>query len=215
MMAVGKEKILVVDDHALLRRGVMQVLAEDFAQATILESGTGQEALDLIRDQEMDAIVLDINLPDKNGVEVLKEMMQMHPTVPVLVLSMYAEEQYGLRVLKAGASGFLSKESAPEELVTAIKKILKGGKYVSASFAEHLANDLVNDTPTVLHKKLSDRELEVLCFIARGRKVSQISQELALSVKTISTYRGRLLEKLRLETTAELIRYALDHHLVV
>ncbi len=213
-MDVGKVKILVVDDHALLRRGLIQVLAEDFDQATIIESSTGQEALDLIRNQEMDAIVLDINLPDKNGVEVLKEIKQMYPTLPVLILSLYAEEQYGLRVLKAGASGFLTKESAPEELVTAIKKVLSGGKYVSASFAEHLANDLIDETPNALHEILSDRELEVLCLIARGKKVSQISNELALSVKTVSTYRGRLLEKLRLKTTAELIRYALDHHLV-
>lgn len=206
--------VLVVDDHAVVRKGLKQVLAEEFSDATIIEIGTGQGALEAVCSKKIDAIVLDLNLPDKHGLEILKEIKSTKPDLPVIVLSLYSEEQYGFRVLRAGGSGFLNKETAPEELVSALKKVLMGGTYVTPSLAEHLASGLSIKSPTALYQTLSDRELEVLCLIAKGKTATQISDELSLSVKTISTYRSRLLEKLKRDTTAELIRYAVDHHLV-
>ena len=207
-------RILIADDHAIVRHGLKQILAEEFDQAVIHETGTGQGVLDTVKSAELDVVILDLNLPDKPGLDVLKEVKALHPPLPVVILSFHPEEQYALRALKAGASGYLTKESAPEELISALRKILAGGTYVSATLAEHLAGTLSGEAPGQTYHSLSDRELQVLCLIARGKTVAEIADNLSLSIKTVSTYRARLLEKLRLDTTAELIRYALDNRLV-
>lgn len=207
-------KILLGDDHTIVRRGLRQVLTEEFGQVAIGEVGSGHAVVDAVREQEWDVVVLDINLPDKNGVEVLKEVKGLRPSILVVMLTMHPEEQYAMRTLKAGAAGYLTKESAPEELITAIRKVLRGGKYVSASLAERLASELAAGTEAALHQKLSDREYQVLLGIARGNTVTETAEALSLSVKTISTYRARLLKKMKLQTTVELVRYALAHRLV-
>ncbi len=206
--------VLVADDHAVVRRGLRQVIAEECDGAVVEEASTGQGVLDAVRRQDWAVVVLDINLPDKNGLEVLKDLKAMRPALPVLILSHHAEAEYAARAFKAGAAGYLTKESASEELAAAIRKVLAGGRYVSPSFAEQLAGHLTGEIDTLPHHALSDREHLVLCQIARGKAVSQIADELALSVKTISAYRARLLEKLHLANNAELMRYALDQRLV-
>jgi DNA-binding NarL/FixJ family response regulator len=206
-------KILLADDHAIMRKGLKDVLVEGLGQVEVGEAATGQEAVEAVRKQAWDAVVLDINLPDKNGIEVLKEMKALRPALPVVVLSLHPEDQYAVRMLKAGAAGYLTKEGAPEQLVAAVRKALAGGKYVSAALAEQLAAGIGTPSAEPL-ATLSDRELEVLCLIAGGKTPTQIADTMSLSVKTVSTYRARLLEKLHLRTTAELIRYALEHKLV-
>lgn len=206
--------ILVADDHAVVRRGLQQMIAEEFELATVSETANGQGVLDRVRSQDIDLLVLDLNLPDKPGLEVLKEVKLLCPTLPVIILSLHPEEQYAIRALKAGAAGYLTKETAPEELLAALRKVLAGGKYVSARFAEYLAGNLAGDNATPALETLSDRELEVLCLIGQGKPPTEIANHLSLSVKTISTYRARILEKLGFNTTAELIRYAIDHNLV-
>ncbi len=206
-------RILVADDHAIVRQGLKQVLVEEYSEAQIGEASTGQETLHAIQTQTWDVLILDIHFPDKNGLEILKEVKVFQPALPVVVLSLYPEDHYGIRVLKAGGSAYLTKESAPEELVSAIKKVLAGGRYVSPAMAEQLAVNLSPDGHGPLHQALSDREIEVLGHLATGKTVTDIADILALSVKTISTYRSRLLAKLRLKTTGDLIRYALDNNM--
>lgn len=206
--------ILVADDHSVVRRGLRQVIAEECDGVVVEEASTGQGVLDAVRRQDWAVVVLDINLPDKNGLEVLKDLKAMRPALPVLILSHHAESEYAARAFKAGAAGYLTKESASEELAVAIRKVLAGGRYISPAFAEHLAGHLTGELGALLHHALSDREHLVLCQIARGKAVSQIADELALSVKTVSTYRTRLLEKLHLANNAELMRYAFAHRLV-
>ena len=205
---------LIVDDHAVVRRGLRQVVVEECDGAVVEEVSTGQAALDAVRLGDWALVILDINLPDKNGLEVLKDLQALRPALPVLILSHHAEEQYAARAFKAGAAGYLTKDSAAKELSTAIRKVMAGGRYVSSSFAERLAGHLTGDVSAAAHEALSDREHLVLCEMARGKTVSQIADELALSVKTVSTYRTRLLEKLGLANNAELMRHALDHRLV-
>jgi DNA-binding NarL/FixJ family response regulator len=206
--------ILVADDHTVVRRGLRQVIADECDGVMVEEASTGQGVLDAVQRQDWSVVILDINLPDKNGLEVLKELKAMRPQLPVLVLSHHAEAQYAARAFKAGAAGYLTKESASEELAIAIRKVRAGGRYVSPSFAEQMAGHLTGELDTLLHHALSDREHLVLCQMAQGKAVSQIADELALSVKTVSTYRARLLEKLQLTNNAELMRYALDQRLV-
>ena len=206
-------RILIADDHAIVRQGLKQVLLEEFQQATIVEASTGQGVLDMVQVQPWNILILDIHLPDKNGVEVLKEVKMVKPDLPVVVLSLSPEDQYGIRVLRAGGSGYLTKESAPEELVTAVKKVIGGGRYVSSNLAEQLAASIAPQANGPSHQSLSDRELEVLEYLGSGKTVTDIADTLALSVKTVSTYRSRLLEKLHLKTTADLIRYAYEHGL--
>lgn len=206
-------RILIADDHPLVRQGLKQTIRDDFGDATVREVSTGSEVLDAVQKDQWDVIILDLNLPDRNGLEVLKTIKEVRPDLPVVVLSMYPEEQYGVRVLKAGAAGYVTKESAPDELGKALKKALHGGRYVSPTLAEHLAGDLGLDASHPAHAALSDRELEVLRLLARGKTVSNIADQIALSVKTVSTYRARILEKLNLKTTGDIIRYAVDHHL--
>ena len=207
-------QILIVDDHAILRRGLKEILEREFRDVSIAEAGTAEEALTQLDSENWDLVILDITMPGRSGVDVLRHLKALRPKLPVLVLSMHPEDQYGKRMLKAGASGYMNKESAPEELIKAVRKLLSGGRYVSPTLAETLAVDLGRDDGTPAHERLSDREFEVLRKMASGKTVGQIAQELHLSVPTVSTYRARLLEKMGMSNTAELIRNALSHHLV-
>jgi len=207
-------RVVVVDDHAVVREGLKRIISENPGMAVTGEAGDGHEALKLIRGGACDVVLLDITMPNKSGLDVLKELHTEVPRLPVLVLSMHSEDQYAVRVLRAGAAGYLTKESAPAKLVQAIRKVVRGGKYVSPSLAEKLVSDLGTDTERPPHEVLSDREYQVLCLIASGKTVSEIGAELALSVKTISTYRVRILEKLRMKNNAEITRYAIKERLV-
>ena len=207
-------KILIADDHAVVRKGLKQILAETPDMSVTEEAKNGNDVIAKVNQKEYDVIVLDISMPGKSGLEVLKELKSIKPKLPILVLSMHPEEQYAIRVLKAGAAGYITKESAPDELVAAIRKVSSGGRYITSSLAEKLAFDLVSDSSTSPHKKLSNREYTVMCMIATGKTVNEIAKELYLSVKTISTYRSRILDKMRMKTTAQLIRYAIKNKLV-
>jgi DNA-binding NarL/FixJ family response regulator len=208
-------KILIADDHAVVRRGLQQIMADAFAEIKVGEATTAEEALDSVRQEDWDVVVLDISMPGRSGLDALKEIKKDRPNLPVLVLSIHPEDQFATRVLKAGASGYMTKETAPDELVNAINKVLAGGKYVSEALAERLALDLEREAEGIpLHQRLSDREYEVLLLIASGHTISEIADKLALSVKTISTYRTRILEKTSLKSNADLIRYAISHGLV-
>ncbi|UCG52854.1 MAG: response regulator transcription factor [Candidatus Latescibacterota bacterium] len=208
-------KILIADDHAVVRRGLQQIMADAFADIKVGEATTAEEALESVRQEDWDVVVLDISMPGRSGLDALKEIKKDRPSLPVLVLSIHPEDQFATRVLKAGASGYMTKETAPGELVNAINKVLAGGKYVSEALAEKLALDLEREAEGIpLHQRLSDREYEVLLLIASGHTISEIADKLALSVKTISTYRTRILEKTNLKSNADLIRYAIGHGLV-
>ena len=207
-------RILIVDDHAILLRGLKEILEREFRDVSIGGAGTAEQALTQLDAENWDLVILDITMPGRSGVDILGNLKALRPKLPVLVLSMHPEDQYGKRVLKAGASGYMNKESAPEELIKAVRKLLSGGRYVSPTLAETLAVDLGRDDGTPAHERLSDREFEVLRKMASGKTVGQIAQELHLSVPTVSTYRARILEKMGMSTNAELIRYALSHHLV-
>ena len=207
-------KILIADDHAVVRRGLKQILAEEPNMAVFGEACNAQEVLKNVREQNWDIVILDITMPDRSGLEVLKELKNIRPKLPVLILSIHPEEQYAVRVLKAGAAGYMTKESAPEELVKAVRKVIRGGKYISPSLAEKLAFDLEVDLEKPLHEALSNREYQVMCMIASGKTVKEIAKELYLSVKTISTHRARILGKMKMKTNAELTHYAIKNRLV-
>lgn len=207
-------KILIADDHPIVRQGLRQILGTEPDVGSVGEAETAQKVLELVRKQRWDVVVLDITMPGRSGLDVLKELRHERPKLPVLVLSAHPEDQYAVRVLKAGAAGYMTKEKAPEELIKAIRKVLGGGKYVSESLAEKLAFDLETDTEKPLHKTLSDREYQVMLMIASGKTATQISQKLYLSVKTVSTYRARILEKMGMKSNAELMRYAIENRLI-
>jgi DNA-binding NarL/FixJ family response regulator len=207
-------KVCVVDDHAVVREGLKRIISENPGMAVTAEAGDGHEALKVIKEEPCDVVLLDITMPSKSGLDILKQLHTEAPKLPVLVLSMHAEDQYAVRVLRAGAAGYLTKESAPAKLVQAIRKVVRGGKYVSSTLAEKLVYDLDGDSSKAPHEVLSDREYQVLCMIASGKTVTEIGEELALSVKTISTYRVRILEKLNMKNNAELTRYAIKEGLV-
>ena len=207
-------KILIADDHPIVRQGLKQILSEEFEIEALGEAQNSQEVLELVRKKDWDIVVLDITMPGRGGIEVLKELKTQKPKLPVLILSMHPEDQYAVRVLKAGAAGYLTKESVQDELVKAIKKILGGGKYVSPSLAEKMAFDLETKTEKPLHETLSDREYQVMLLIGLGKTVSQIAEKLSLSVKTIDTYRTRILEKMKMKTNAELMHYVIKNKLV-
>jgi two-component system, NarL family, invasion response regulator UvrY len=205
-------KILVVDDHAIFSDGLKRILSEEFEAATFGEAGNATEALEQIWKQKWDLILLDIAMHGRTGLDVLKEIRSSGSRIPVLILSAHPEEQYAVRVLKAGAAGYMTKESASRELCQAVRKLLNGGKYISAGVAEHLATEIQsrgNDP----HESLSNREYQVMLLIAAGRVPKEIGQELSLSTKTISTYRSRILEKLKLRNNAEIMRYVVDRKL--
>ena len=207
-------RVLVCDDHPIVRRGLREILEQAGAPVTVGEAASAAEGLALARKQSWDTVVLDITMPGRSGLELLKELKSERPRVPVLVLSVHPAEQYAVRVLRAGASGYLTKESAPEELLTAIRHIVRGGRYISPSVGETLADDLGRPAEHLPHHGLSDREFEIMRRLASGKRVSEIADQLHLSVKTVSTYRARVLRKLNLRTTAEIMRYALKHGLV-
>lgn len=206
-------KCLIVDDHPLTRKGIVDLLNESGLCDVLLEATSAGIAMALIRQQPLDLILLDVSLPDKHGIEVLKEIKLLRPTLPVLIVSAYPEREFALRAIKAGASGYFSKDRPFTELVVAVKEALAGRRYITPSLADHLADLLDLKQPRALHEHLSDRETEVLRLLGQGKTITIIADEMALSVKTISTYRGRLLEKLKLSTTGDLVRYANTHHL--
>ena len=206
--------VVVVDDHAVVREGIKRIVSESGGMTVSGEASDGHEAIRVIKNQPCDVVLLDITMPNKSGLDVLKELHAASPRLPVLVLSMHPEDQYAVRVLRAGAAGYVTKDSAPAKLVQAIRKVVRGGKYVSPSLAEKLVYDLGTDTAKPVHEILSDREYQVLCMIASGKTVTEVAQELALSVKTISTYRVRILDKLQMKNNAELTRYAIKQGLV-
>jgi two-component system, NarL family, invasion response regulator UvrY len=207
-------KILITDDHAVLRRGLRQIIEDGFGKVQFGEAANASEAIAQVAKEAWDLVVLDITMPGRTGLEALKEIKTLRPNLRVLVLSVHSEDQFAVRVLKAGASGFLNKDSAPEELVKALRKVLAGGRYVSNSLAEKLAGTLDKKGGEFPHQQLSDREFQVLRMIGSGKTVSEIAEELSLSVKTVSTYRARILEKMNLSTNAELTRYSFAHKLV-
>jgi two-component system, NarL family, invasion response regulator UvrY len=207
-------RILLADDHAVVRQGVKQIIAEEFSHATFGEAQNVQGLLELVNSQGWDIVILDLAMPGGNGLEALKQIKHDHAQLPVLILSMFPEDQYAVRTIIAGASGYLNKESAPEELVLAIRKVLSGGKYITPPVADELVLHALHEDDQPLYKHLSDREYQVLCLIATGKEVKEISAELALSVKTISTYRTRLLVKMGMKTNADLTYYAIRNGLV-
>ena len=207
-------KVLIADDHPIVRQGLRQILSETADMAVVGEAVNAQEALDQVRVGGWDVLVLDITLPDRSGFDILKELKHVQPHLPVLMLSIHAEEQFAVRVLKAGASGYLTKENAPAELVKAIRKVVSGGRYISPSLAETLAFGLDTTTDRPRHETLSDREFQVMQLMASGKTLTEIAEELSLSTKTVSTYRTRLLQKMNLETNAEIIRYAIENRLI-
>ncbi len=207
-------RILIADDHAVVRQGLKQILAEAFSRASFGEAADSQQVLERVWKEHWDIVILDLTMPGRSGLEVLKEIKQARPALPVLMLSMHPEDQFAVRLLKAGAAGYMTKESAPEALIGAVRKAIAGGRYVSPALAEKLASFLVQDPQLAPHENLSDREFLILRLIANGKSVSNIAQELSLSVKTVSTYRTRLLEKMGLSNNAQLVHYAFQNHLV-
>jgi two-component system, NarL family, invasion response regulator UvrY len=207
-------RILIADDHAVFRRGLTETLGEAFSKVTFGEAKTAQETLECVRRQDWDVVILDISMPGKSGLDILDELHRLRPKLPILLLSMHPEGQYARRALKSGAAGYLTKDSVPEEIKEAVRRVRAGGRYVSATLAEKLAFDLRREADTPVHELLSDREFQVLRMIAVGKTVKQIADEIALSVKTVSTYRARILLKTGMKTTAELIRYALQSQIV-
>jgi two-component system, NarL family, invasion response regulator UvrY len=207
-------RVLIADDHAILRRGLIEILMRELKDAECGEAENAQQVLSQVEGHDWDLVILDVSMPGRSGIDVLGDLKRVRPKLPVLVLSMHPEDQYGKRVLKAGARGYMNKDSAPEELIKAIRKVLAGGRYVSPALAEKLALELNEDFGRPRHETLSDREFEVLRMIASGKTVSRIADELHLSVTTVSTYRARILEKMNMTTNAELMHYALRNHLV-
>jgi DNA-binding NarL/FixJ family response regulator len=207
-------KVFIADDHAIVREGLKQILAETRDIVVAGEAENGLDAIKLFRKSECQVMLLDISLPDRNGIEVLKQIKKEKSELAVLMLSMHREDQYAIRALKAGASGYLTKQSAPKELVTAIRQVSGGLKYISAALAQELANHVGDDHEAPLHETLSDREYQTLTMIASGKTVGVIAKELSLSVKTVSEYRARLLVKMKLKNSAELTHYAIKNQLI-
>jgi len=207
-------RVLISDDHAILRSGLKEILTRELPGVVCGEAENAREVLDQVERESWDLVLLDVSMPGPSGIEVLRDLQRLRPKLPVLVLSMHPEDQYGRRVLKAGAAGYMNKDVAPNELIKAIQKVLSGGRYVSPALAEKLATGLADKSERPAHEALSDREFEVLRMIASGKTVSEIAETLHLSVTTVSTYRARILEKMDLTTTAELMHYGLRNHLV-
>jgi DNA-binding NarL/FixJ family response regulator len=206
--------VLIADDHALVRSGLRQCLLDTGRFTTIEEAASGSEVLDALHASDFDLLILDINMPDRSGLDILKHVRSSHPDVKMLVLSGYPERQYAVNVLKAGASGYLSKDGSPDELLKAVGQVLSGRRYVSASLAELLAAELDSDHDQPLHAGLSEREFQIFCKLASGQSVSGIAGELSLSVKTVSTYRSRVLEKMCFKSNADITSYALRNGLM-
>jgi len=204
---------MIADDHSIVRHGLKQIVNEEPDMQVVCEAESGAEALAFIQKDSFDAVVLDITMPGRSGLDILKDIKQLKPKLPVLILSMYPEDQYGVRVIRAGAAGYLSKRNAVHELINAIRKIVNGGRFISPELAEHLAFDVQSGTDKPLHTNLSDREFQILCMLGSGKTVGEIAEELSLSTNTISTYRSRLLEKMNMKTNAELTLYVVQNKL--
>ncbi len=207
-------KVLIADDHALIRKGLKQLLDDTDDMRMTGEAENGMQAIRMVDEGEFDVVLLDISMPDKHGIVVLKQLKTSHPALPVLILSMHPEEQYALRSMKAGASGYLNKQSAPAQLVNAIRQVASGKKYISIELAEQLADGLSEGYQELLHQTLSNREYQTLCLMASGKKLSEMAEIMSLSPKTVSVYRSRLLEKMKLKNNAEAIHYAISNHLI-
>lgn len=207
-------KVYLADDHLLIREGLKKILASEKQFTVVGESGDPDEVLDFINQNEVDILILDLNMPGRSGLDILKHVKNIRPETKVLILSMYSEDQFGERTIKAGASGYITKESASEELLNALHKIAKGGNYVSAAFAEKLLFRKKNIPDKKPHEILSDREFQIMILLAKGKTQVEISNELALSSSTVNTYRSRILEKLNLKSNAEIIRYAIQNNLI-
>jgi DNA-binding NarL/FixJ family response regulator len=206
--------ILVVDDHALIRKGLMQLLEDSPDLNVTGEAASGMQAISMARAQSFDLMLLDINLPDKNGIEVIKQFKVEQPDLKIIVLSMYPEEQYGVRALKSGAMGYINKQSASDTLIKAIHQVLSGKKYISETLAEQLLDSLIGESKSLLHQKLSNREYQTLCLMASGKSLTEIAEIMTLSPKTVSVYRSRMLTKMGFTNNAEAIHYAIAHQLV-
>lgn len=209
-----KPRVLIVDDHTLVRNGLRQLLAENFEIKEFGEAGTSAEAIAAAQASKWDIVLLDISLPGQSGLDVLKQFRELQPSAKVLILTMHPESHYAVRVLKAGAAGYITKESAGKETVEAVKKVMAGGKYISPGLAEHLASNIGATDAQSPHESLSDREYQVMQMLATGKTVKEISFELGLSIKTVSTYRTRLMSKLNFKTNADLVRYVLNEKLI-
>ena len=207
-------RILVADDHAVIRQGLKQIVADSPDIMVAGEASNGQEVLDKVLENDYDLLLLDITMPGRSGLDILKDVKSLRPTLPIMILSMHPEEQYAVRALKSGASGYLTKESLPSELLEAIRRVSIGGKYISSSLAESLASEIQAGYDKPLHKALSDREYQVMCLITSGKTIDKIAEELYLSSKTISTYRSRILVKMKMKSNAELTRYAVENQLL-
>jgi DNA-binding NarL/FixJ family response regulator len=207
-------RVLLVDDHAVVRKGMKAILGDGLPGVVVDEAAGGDEALTVLAAATFDVVVLDLSMPGRSGIDLLAEIKHRHPRQPVLIMSLHGEEQFALRALRAGASGYLGKAAAPEQLVAAVVKVAKGGRFVSEALAERLAAEVSKPTGGAPHERLSDREFEVMRGIAAGHAVSEIAATMKLSVKTVSTYRARLLEKMGMTSNAELVRYALENGLV-
>jgi DNA-binding NarL/FixJ family response regulator len=207
-------KILIADDHAIVREGLKQIVAEEKDMLVAGEAGNANEMFELLKKEDFAVIILDISMPGRSGLEALKFLKKNYPEVPALILSMFSEEQYGLRALKAGAAGYLKKVSAPTELVSAIRKIVSGGKYINQSLAEKLADEYDSDKEERMHDKLSDREYQIMCLIASGKSAEEIALDLSISINTVYTYRNRILEKMHLKSNVEMTQYALQNKLI-
>jgi two-component system invasion response regulator UvrY len=206
-------RILIADDHAIVRHGLRQIIEDNGGMRVVAEAESGSDALRKIREIDCDVVLLDISMPDMSGIDVLKQIHAERPQLPILILSIYPEDQYATRLIKAGAAGYMTKESAPAEVIQALLRVAGGKKYISPAVAEMLADELGTDEEKLPHQILSDREYQIFLLLASARTVTEIADTLALSVKTISTYRSRILEKMRLSNNAELMRYAVDNHL--
>jgi len=206
--------ILVVDDHALIRKGLIKLLENSSGMKVSGEADTGEQAIKMARQKHFDVVLLDLSLPDKHGMDVLKLLKDDHPDIKVIVLTMFPEDQYGMRALKAGAVGYINKQSAPENLVGAIKHVLNGKKYISETLTEQLLNNLIGDSQELLHQSLSNREYQTLCLMSSGNSLTEISEIMNLSPKTVSVYRGRMLEKMHFKNNAEAVHYAIANQLV-
>ena len=213
-MTTNRIKILIADDHAIVREGLKQIVAEEKDIVVAGEAENSSKLMELLEKENWNLVVLDINMPGKSGLEALKDIKQLYPDLPVLILSMFSEDQYGLRAIKAGASGYLKKVSAPTELVSAIRKIVSGGKYINPALAEKLAERFGTTSKEFLHDKLSDREYQIMCNIALGKTAEEIAQELSISINTVYTYRNRILEKMSMKSNVELTQYVLQNKLV-
>ncbi|MEW6195813.1 MAG: response regulator transcription factor [Bacteroidota bacterium] len=207
-------KIVIVDDHELVREGLKKVLLKESGIQLVGEASNASELFKLLEETEVDLVVLDITMPGRSGLDIIGELKSLHHRIRILILSMHPEERFALRALKAGASGYLSKEAAARELVAAIRKIMNGGRYISPALADHLVSNLDKEHDKLPHETLSNREFEIFRLIARGKSVGQIAEELFLSVNTVTSYRSRMMEKMNFGSNAEIIRYAIEHNLI-